>query len=103
LYAIANGDAFVMKARKRRKNLSLPGTMADLMVASWETIARRTLLMAQNTCSPVEYRRMVAEKAEAAAASGLKFISSGGRASMTSLMSPWRSRAVANAKRLRRK
>jgi hypothetical protein len=59
-----------MKPRKRRKNLSLPGMMADLMMASWETITRRTLLMVQNTCSPTEYRRMVAEKAEAAAAPG---------------------------------
>jgi len=81
-----------MKARKRRKNLSFPGMMTELMLASWETIARRTLLMAQNTCSPAEYRRMIAEKTEAAAASGLKFISSGGRASMMSVMAPWRSR-----------
>ena len=92
-----------MKTRKRRKNLSLPGMMTDLMLASWETIARRTLLVAQNACSPAEYRWMVAEKAEAAAASGLKFIASGGRASMASVMAPWRGRAVANAKRLRRK
>lgn len=92
-----------MKARKSRKTLSLPAMMTDLMLASWETIARRTLLMAQNKCSPAEYRRMVKEKAEAAATSGLKFISSGGRASMTSVLAPWRSRAVANAKRLRKK
>jgi len=92
-----------LKARKSRKTLSLPAMMTDLMLASWETIARRTLLMAQNKCSPAEYRRMVKEKAEAAATSGLKFISSGGRASMTSVLAPWRSRAVANAKRLRKK
>jgi hypothetical protein len=103
LDAIAIGDAFVMKARKRRKNLSLPGMMTELMLASCETIARRTLLMAQNTCSPAEYRRMVTEKVEAAAASGLQFISSGGRASMALVMAPWRRRAVSNAKRLRRK
>lgn len=52
-----------MKARKRRKNLSLPGMWTELMWASWETITRRTLLMAQNTCSPTECRRMVTEKA----------------------------------------
>jgi hypothetical protein len=68
-----------MRARKRRKNLSLPMMMTDLMLASWETIARRTLLMAQHKCSPAEYRRMVREKTQAAAASGLRLISSGGR------------------------
>ena len=77
--------------------------MTDLMMASWETIARRTMLMAQNKCSPAEYRRMVEEKAEAAATSGLKFLSSGGRASMTSILAPWRNRAVANARRLRKR
>jgi hypothetical protein len=44
LDAMAVEDAFVMKDRKRRKNLSLPGMMTELMLASCETIARRTLL-----------------------------------------------------------
>jgi hypothetical protein len=44
-----------MKARKRRKSLRLPLMMADLMLASWETMARRALLMAQNKCPPAEY------------------------------------------------
>jgi hypothetical protein len=92
-----------MKARRRRTALSLPGMVADLMFASWETIARRTMLIAQNNCSPAEYRRMVTEKANAATASGLKFIASGGRVSMASVIAPWRRRAVANAKRLRKK
>ena len=77
--------------------------MTDLMLASWETIARRTLLMMQNECSPTEYRRMVNEKAEAAARSTSRLIASRGKASMTSLLAPWRIRAVANAKRLRKK
>ena len=88
-----------MRARSRRKTASLPGMMTDLMMASWETIARRTLLIAQNKCSPAEYQRMVREKASAAASSGLRLISSGGGAS---LLAPWHSRAVANAKRLRK-
>jgi hypothetical protein len=91
-----------MRARKRRKAVSLPMMMTDLMMASWETIARRTLLVAQNKCSPAEYHRMVREKALAAATSGLRLISSGGRASMASVLAPWHSRAVANAKRLRK-
>ena len=40
----------------------MPLTMARLSLASWETIARRTLLMASGTCPPAEYRRMVTEK-----------------------------------------
>jgi hypothetical protein len=61
-----------MTARKRRKTVLLPMMMmTDLMMASWETIARRTLLVAQNKCSPAEYQRMVREKALAAATSGL--------------------------------
>jgi hypothetical protein len=77
--------------------------MTGLMFASWETFTRRTLLIAQNKCSPAEYRRMLNEKIEAAAASGLQLFSRGGRASTASLMAPWRRRAVANAKRLRKK
>jgi hypothetical protein len=56
----------VIKARTRRKT-SFPTMMTDLMFASWETFMRRTLLIAQNKCSPAEYRRMLNEKAEAAA------------------------------------
>ena len=92
-----------MRTRKHSKRLSLATTMSDLMLASWETIARRTLLMMQNGCSPAEYRRMVNEKAAAAGRSTSRLISSRGRASMASLMEPWRNRAVANAKRLRKK
>jgi hypothetical protein len=99
----SSGNALIMTARKRRKTVSLPMMMTDLIMASWETIARRTLLVAQNKCSPVEYQRMVREKAMAAATSGLRLISSGGRASMASVLGPWHSRAVANAKRLRKK
>ena len=60
-----------MKKRKRTKAVPLPLMMAELTLASWETIARRTLMMAQGTCSPAEYRRMVREKAHAAHRSGL--------------------------------
>jgi hypothetical protein len=92
-----------MKARKRRKAVFLPLLITKLTLASWETIARRTLLIAKDTCSQSEYQRMVREKAEAAMESSLKMISSGGRASIASLMAPWHSRATANAKRLRKK
>jgi hypothetical protein len=92
-----------MKVRKRRKGSSVPVMMTELMLASWETIARRTLLMAQNACSPEEYRRMVREKAEAAATSASRLVFSAGRASTASVLAPWRTRSVANARRLRKK
>lgn len=77
--------------------------MTNLMLASWETIARRTMLISQNKCSQAEYLRMVSEKAQAAAATGLTLMSSYGQASMSSLMAPWLKEATANAKRLRKK
>ena len=92
-----------MKTRKRRPKLSLAGMMTDLVLASWETITRRSLLIMQNDCSPAEYRRMVNEKAEAAARSAARLVSGGGRAKMTSLLVPWHTRATANARRLRKK
>jgi hypothetical protein len=39
--------------------------MADLVMASWETIARRTAMIARGACTPAEYQRMVTEKAAA--------------------------------------
>lgn len=95
-------NRFVMKNRRRRKT-PMPVMIADLMAASWETIARRTLLIAQNRCWPAEYRRMLHEKAEAAATSGLRLMAGGRSASIASALAPWRSRAVANARRLRKK
>lgn len=104
--AFNRGDyqkASVMKRRKRRQRLSLAGMMSDLMLASLETITRRSFLILQNDCSPAEYRRMANEKAEAAARSAARLVSGGGRATMTSLLAPWHSRAIANARRLRKK
>jgi hypothetical protein len=91
-----------MTVRRRRKT-SLPTMMTDLMLASWETFTRRMLLIAQNKCSPAEYRRMLNEKVEAATASGSKLVSSRGMATTASVLAPWHRRAVANAKRLRKK
>jgi hypothetical protein len=92
-----------MKARRRRKAASMPKMMANMTKASLETITYRSILMAQNACPPEEYVRMVQEKTEAAMESGMKWMMSGGLASMESLMAPWHRRAVANAKRLRDK
>lgn len=74
--------------------------MAELAWASWETIARRSLMMAQNTCSVAEYNRMMAEKTAAALDITRVLISPG--VSAEALLKPLHSRATANAKRLRR-
>jgi hypothetical protein len=58
------------------------------------------MLMAQNKCSPAEYQLMMAEKSGAAMESAMKFMMSGGQASMEALLAPWNRRATANSKRL---
>jgi hypothetical protein len=76
--------------------------ITELALASWETIARRTLMAAQGTCSPAEYRRMTDEKMRAALESSLWLARNPGRLGAAAL-APWHRRAVANARRLRRK
>ena len=92
-----------MKYRKSRKAASVPMMMANMAVASWETILQRSMLIAQNACSQEEYVRMVQEKAEATMESSMKLLWSGGMAPMASLIAPFHRRATANAKRLRKK
>ncbi len=92
-----------MARKKHRSTAALPLKFAQLGLASMEVIARRTMLMASGKCSPAEYRRMVREKMAAAAATGMKLMTTGGRASTASLISPWHSKATANVKRLRRR
>lgn len=77
--------------------------IAELMLASWETMARRTWMMSQGSCSPAEYRRMVREKAQAAGLSGLALAFPGRRDIAAACLAPWHRRATANARRLRRK
>jgi hypothetical protein len=74
--------------------------MAELTVASWETIARRTLMMAQGACSVAEYQRMAAEKMAAVQISTAALMGGRGHAAV---LAPFVVRARANAKRLRRK
>ncbi len=84
----------------KRSSRRLPLMMAQMTLASWETICRRTLMMAQGTCSPAEYRRMVTEKAAAMQASSLALMTGRGSAAA---VAPYLVRSRANAKRLRRK
>jgi hypothetical protein len=74
--------------------------MTEMMLASWETIARRTLMIAQDTCTPAEYSRMAMEKAAALQRSMLAVMSGRGA---RAVLAPWHHRATANAKRLRKK
>ena len=101
--ALGIGDVTAMMKRKRMKAIPLPVMMAELTFSSWETIARRTWMMAQGTCSPAEYRRMVREKAQAALYSGLALTTSTGAVTAAAVLAPWHKRATANAKRLCRK
>lgn len=73
--------------------------MASLTMASWETIIRRSMMMAQGTCSAAEYQRMVAEKVIAAQKSMLAAATGRGHAEM---LAPYVTRTRANVKRLRR-
>jgi hypothetical protein len=84
----------------KRSSRSLPMMMAQLTFSSWETIYRRSLMMARGTCSPAEYQRMVGEKAAALQASTLALMTGRGRAAA---LSPYLVRSRANAKRLRKK
>jgi hypothetical protein len=74
--------------------------MARLTFASWETILRRTMLMAQGTCSAAEYQRMAAEKAAAMRISLAAIVQGRGQAAA---LAPFVNRARANARRLRAK
>ena len=89
-----------MKRLSRRRTHSLPLLMAELAMASWETIARRTAMIARGTCTPAEYQRMVAEKAAALQQSAIAVMTGRGKKAM---LAPWHKRATANARRLRRK
>jgi hypothetical protein len=74
--------------------------MADLVMASWETIARRTAMIARGACTPAEYQRMVTEKAAALQQSAIAVMTGSGK---KAALRPWHKRATANARRLRRK
>jgi hypothetical protein len=91
-----------MKKRKRRRAAPpLPLMVAELTWASWETMARRAWMMADGSCTTAEYQRMVLEKTGAAQRSALALMLPG--VTLAAAMAPWHGRAVANARRLRKK
>lgn len=77
--------------------------LMELNRASWEVIARRSLMMAGGTCSAAEYARMVQEKTTALRQSATKLSRARKAPSPTDLLAPWHAKATANARRLRRK
>jgi len=89
-----------MTRKSRRKAPpSLPLLLWELGLASGETIARRSWLLAQGRCSARERRRMIEEKSAAALAS--LALMADPRADFAALLDPWHKAARANAKRLR--
>ena len=77
--------------------------MAELALASWQTIMLRGALVASGACSAAEYQRMVLEKLTAAQRSAMVMALSGGRCTAEAVLAPWRRSARANARRLSRR
>ena len=77
--------------------------MAELTLASWQTIMLRGTLIARGACSAAEYQRMALEKLTAAQRSAAVLALSGGTCAPAALLAPWLRSARANAKRLRRR
>ena len=86
--------------KHRRPTRALPSLLAQLTLTSWETILRRSAMMAQGTCSPAEYWRMGAEKIAAVQASAAAVMTGRGQ---RAALAPFLKRTRANARRLRRK
>jgi hypothetical protein len=76
--------------------------MAELAFASWETIARRSLMMALGTCTRAEYSRMVLEKMAASRSMAVELARPWIALEASAVLAPWHSRATSNARRLRR-
>ena len=91
-----------MTKRKSHRAPPIPQMAFELAMASWQVIAHRSLMMATNQCSPLEYQRMIMEKMAAAQRSGAAYMAAWGNPDLADMLSPWHRGAVANAKRLRR-
>jgi hypothetical protein len=85
--------------KKYNSASAVPAMMVQLAAASWETIFYRSLMMAKGTCSVSEFQRMSLEKATAAQASAMAFMTGKGNAAV---LAPYLRRARANARRLRK-
>ena len=94
------GLEMAMRNRGSAGAMAVPMMMAEMTLASWETIFRRTMMMAGGSCSASEYQKMLLEKMGAAQASTTAMMLTG---SVNAALSPWHRASVANVKRLRRR
>jgi hypothetical protein len=78
--------------------LAFPKMMAQLTLASWETIGYRIVLIAQGACTMSEYQLMASEKVEALQLSTLALLAG---CSQEEMAKPYLQRAQNNASRLR--
>src|SRR5947209_8693736 len=78
--------------------LAFPTTMAQLALASWETIGYRLVLIAQGACTVSEFQLMASEKIEAVQLSTLALLVG---SSHEEVVRPYLQRAQNNASRLR--
>jgi len=92
-----------MSKKKSDPPTLLPLMMMELAWASWETVAHRSLMMAQGNCSRVEYSRMLLEKMTAARLSAASLAQSSMVPDWSAILAPWHRRATSNARRLRRR
>jgi hypothetical protein len=91
--------SWLMSKITETPSLALPILMTRLTFAAWETVMRRTMMMALGTCPADEYQRMGEEKAEAMLESMTAVLAGGGH---EAALAPFVTRARANARRLRR-
>ena len=90
--------------RSRLPLLPWPLLVAEMTMASYETIALRGLMIAGGTCSAAEWQRMLQEKMEAAGETAQALMRAGyDLADPAPVLAPWHRRAQANARRLRRR
>ena len=78
--------------------LAFPKMMAQLTLASWDTIGHRIVLIAQGACTMSEYQLMASEKVEALQLSTLALLAG---CSQEEMVKPYLQRAQNNASRLR--
>lgn len=90
-------------AKKTPALVPLPVMLTELTLASWETIARRTWMMASGTCTRAEYHRMMLEKTSAAQRSAALLLEPSAMFDVAAIIAPWHGRAASNARRLRRR
>jgi hypothetical protein len=91
-----------MTKTPRRGQRNLMTIAMEMSFAASETIAHRTLLMAQGRCSPAEYWRMVSEKMVAAQQTAALLMRPQPNLDPAKLLAPWHGPVMRNARRLRK-